>query len=89
MPAPVRHLLYQPTHDAVGEAGRGGEGPPTGGAEAYLLPASLADDVTRGACGDRQRPGDQQTHWALKTGLKLGLQAADTLHLKLHHSSGQ
>ena len=67
--APVRHLLYQPAHDAVGEAGGGGEGPPAGGAEADLLPAALANDVTRGTGGDWECPGDQQTHWALQTGL--------------------
>ena len=87
--APVRHLLYEAAHDAVGEAGAGGEGAPAGGAEADLLPAALADDVTRGAGGDRQHTGDQQTHRALQTGLQLRLQRAHSLHLKLHHSGNK
>ena len=46
----------------------------------------LAHDVTRGAGGDRQRPGDEEAHRALEAGLQLLLQRAHSRHLKLHHN---
>ena len=62
----MRHLLYQPAHDAVGEAGVGWEWPPAGGAEAELGAAALAEDVACGAGGDRELPGDGEAHRALQ-----------------------
>ena len=46
----------------------------------------LAHDVTRGAGGDRQSPGDEEAHRALEAGLQLLLQGAHSRHLKLHHN---